>query len=1770
MRPTLPRRPTARLALAAAVALACPATAPAQVQEVRPPGVPVDAADAGTGVYVRDAAVAANQFDLAERMTRQGQYDTAAEVYQEISTAYAGRLVPAGTGADGRVSRYADVRDAVQDRLAAWPAEGRAVYQNRYGPEADAALAAAGGASAADADLQSVFNRYFVNDAAASAGERLVARAFERGDFAVAARVGRRLVDRHPLYAADAGPGDADRGGVGADRRAAMLYRVAVADHLAGDDARAGAALDDLKKSRPGATATVGGESVALADSLAEQLATPTAVVAGDQGIAADRWPMPFGAPDRSRVPADAEAGGLARLHAVDLKPAYAADVPANNLKELQDARRQDRAAGRTTGILPAIDAGQLFFQDNARVYAVDLESGLPLPGWQRTYPDADGTFAVKAWRTPPGRTLATVVTGTPDAGSVLAIVGHPDPQAAGLTGTAGGDDHQLVSLDRVTGRKAWSVRLDGLPVPREDQNLRQLEMVGSPLVVTDAVAGEIGSPGAGPAGGRGRVYVLARGTAGGQFRDSYLVCLDLADGAYRWSTYLASSGLTADQFRGNFGGFDDGSGDAGDGASHLAYAGGRVFAATNLGAVAAVDAADGSVAWLSVYDRPGANADPADAARNLRFRLRARRGQDRPTDAAYKANPVVVRGDRVFALPSDGSDVLVYDAGTGEVVKSIDRSKYDDADTLLAVAGAKGPGTAGDNLVIASDKRVYMVNWPAYDAAADPLRTLFAATNPFLLPGSDDQGAIRGRPFVTDSAVYVPTASGMAKATLSGGRQQDVAGGEWGEGELPGNVVALGGYLVVAGPTRVSVYTDPESIRRRLDAAVAAAPGEAGPRLRYAEVMFTAGQTDLAAAKLDEAIGLLGGDPTAAAGAGETGEPSASMRPGADRERLYGDAIAFASRLAGRDARRGLYDARAQVLALLDRAALSADTPRQRAGGRLARGVYLSARGVSADNAAAVGAYQAVLDDPALRAAPVGGGSAGAVAEDAIAGMVRRFGPNVYADVARRAQAALDAVPTPAPDAATPAGAGGSGRGSGDAYLAVADQFPNAPAAAVALRDAGETFEQSGDRRSAARALRRLFARPELSDEQRPVVLEAMARNYLATLGRHEVALARLDRAAAMNNGLGAAKPLERPLALPDGTALDAQTVGDAAEALRGRLTQLAEAALPDLKLPPGVLAGGDPLAQTFDPSRAVVVEGVASIVPPTAGGDRHDRVVTYSPAGELAGVSAFAPGGAAPLFTARIPAAPATGGGPTPAPDAPFAAAWAGDALVVWSGSAVTAFDGATGAASWSTRLADLSDAPSPDAPDEGDDSTRRDLGDVLAAGATVPPLPDLGPAPDGGDLEELGDLAGLPPQVRRQMILARRQQLAGGANGRVRVQVRINGRQVVNLDNRAAADGAGDPDGGGGTTAEAIVAARVAGDRLVFATDAGRVAALDLATGGLSWQRGLADRAPVRLDATDDFVAAGWGGVSGFRLAALDAATGRPRLVKDFDAGARPTNLALAADGTLVWLLPDRVVVKDLFEPDDAVSHDHPVRGRGASPPFLFSTAPDQLVVGDGRILAVSDAAPAEPSGAATQRVLAFALADAEPLAFDSPEAGRAVEVEFNPKQSDVAVGLRVVGPRLYVAGPSSLVAYRLGYPGQTWERWRDVSLDGATRFAAVGRGAVLTIDEPAARTESSPPAGLPAVAPVVGPADDGREAEPASDKPSLPMLRVMTFSREQLEDGTETGQMRPVFDLTDPAGVSPGDWQAVDGGLYYRTVDGRLHFLPGAGGSAGAGG
>lgn len=885
--------------------------------------------DSLQGVYVKDSAVAVEKFALAERLERLREWNKSAEVYQEIIEQYPDRVVPSRVDADNQIVQYSSVVSAVQERLAKWPADGLAVYRNRYETAAQAIL------DQAPADetqaLHRAANLFFVTDTAKAAALRLIDLQIQNGEFAAAAWLGDRLLQWHPNLETE---------------RPAVLYRVAIAHRLLGNNDLATARLDELSQKYSDSIGVIRGGEVKLADSLKVELATAAAL----QTAAADSWPMAFGNLSRDRVPATTNAGG-ARLFTVPINRALPRMAGASR-QQIAEFDKGEREKGFATGILPVIDNGELFFQDNARIHALSLDSGLPLPGWAETYSgERGGKYSFSgAWPTPLGSQMAVTVTDN----SVLAVLGQSDPRSQ-LFLQGGARESRLVCLDRASGKERWSFSARALAEDRS--NARSMELAGTPIVVGN------------------RVFITAQSGSGVQFQRCEVVALDLTNGRLAWRSYIASASVNIQFFD-----VDSTSGD--ESTPQISYADGRVYVCSNLGATAALDGYDGTVIWLNLYPRN------LPALNNM---FNARRGQmnavsqRRPRPWAH--NPVIVSGNRVFTLPRNSEYVYVYDASNGAELSRIGVKTFDAADTLVGVINEK--------LLVGSAKTITCIDWTKFkpDAPIDDYRPWlkeFAGSGP-------TDASIQGRAFLTSDSVWVPLSRRLTRINLKSGAAisaYPADGRDWGDEEGPGNLLLTQDHMVIAGSERVAVYTDLNLAMRKLDAEVAADAQSPQPRLRYAEVMFVAGKYDLTGAKLDEAIQLLGGKD--------------ALQSGPARDRLFNSSLNFARRLMTVDSQ-----AAATIDGFFDRAALAAGNPQQQVVYRVARAGWAKQQ---KNDALELDLYQQLLTDAALRAENIGntdGGpstTAAYFAEREIAALLAR-NPKVYAGVDQAAQQQFDAV---------------------------------------------------------------------------------------------------------------------------------------------------------------------------------------------------------------------------------------------------------------------------------------------------------------------------------------------------------------------------------------------------------------------------------------------------------------------------------------------------------------------------------------------------------------------------------------------------------------------------------------------------------------------------------------------------------------------------------------------------------------------------------------
>ncbi len=144
--------------------------------------------------------------------------------------------------------------------------------------------------------------------------------------------------------------------------------------------------------------------------------------------------------------------------------------------------------------------------------------------------------------------------------------------------------------------------------------------------------------------------------------------------------------------------------------------------------------------------------------------------------------------GGHVVVLPNDCDSILVLNASTGALEKQIAKSAVGDVTQLLSVTG--------DHLLIAGETRVTFLNFVWWKGSTG------SAANPGYW--RNDFAPILGR--CAMSKVPIIAARGALYAlNLKIGKvlwRQAYA-----DPSDAGNITASNGYLIVAGPTHVTVY---------------------------------------------------------------------------------------------------------------------------------------------------------------------------------------------------------------------------------------------------------------------------------------------------------------------------------------------------------------------------------------------------------------------------------------------------------------------------------------------------------------------------------------------------------------------------------------------------------------------------------------------------------------------------------------------------------------------------------------------------------------------------------------------------------------------------------------------------------------------------------------------------------------------------------------------------------------------------------------------------
>jgi hypothetical protein len=534
-------------------------------------------------------------------------------------------------------------------------------------------------------------------------------------------------------------------------------------------------------------------------------------------------------------------------------------------------------------------------------------------------------------------------------------------------------------------------------------------------------------------------------------------------------------------------------------------------------------------------------------------------------------------------------------------------------------------------------------------------------------------------------------------------------------------------------------------------------------------------------------------------------------------------------------------------------------------------------------------------------------------------------------------------------------------------------------------------------------------------------------------------------------------------------------------------------------------------------------VINDVTSLVLPLRDFSRPDRLVTWT-AGR--GLSVFPSASNRPLGSSDSVTQP------------PQKLAWIDDDLLVWGATHVALVPGAGGPAKWKLDV------------------------------AALPPL----------EVTRLADAAG-----------AANANLAGGFGNQPfggGAQVMIQGNRQFMLRNGMMqpvqpVPVAARPAAGAG---EQIADVRPVGDRVLVSTTTGRLLSAELPTGRVAWQNRLSDRPLDRVVATEDFAVARTSDETHVRLVALDTFTGQHLGTKPFpsQSGLVPMNMALSPDGTLVYTLPNALVLKDLYKPFGDPASEKPIPGPVQQPPYTGATRPDQLVIAEGRILALADGGPqigVTPDKYVRLHSLETGLA--LPLRYRTGKGDEEVDRVLTTANKSWDIGLRVVGSHLYVVGSRAVVSYNLDRPAESWSTAS--TLPNATiRDAFVGRDFLAVLEQPdalanaalRAAAEAAAPGGVPVpgqpvpVPGVVQPAlpEPGQQPvnvnNPVAERPSTTYrLHVYGLYAVSEKNPAQSGRLDYVKEISDPAGIT-ANWQPIDGGFAYQTADGKVKMLLGA--------
>jgi outer membrane protein assembly factor BamB len=320
-----------------------------------------------------------------------------------------------------------------------------------------------------------------------------------------------------------------------------------------------------------------------------------------------------------------------------------------------------------------------------------------------------------------------------------------------------------------------------------------------------------------------------------------HVACYDLFDGRLLWQTPVISGQQELNMFNRHLFEFS---------AAPVHLDGDRLFITTQLGCVAALDAASGRLIWEARYEQiplPRNHGLITD-----------------PRKQYWRNAPPLVADGAVLATPTDSEELLAFDRDTGAVLWSRPIRRLNAGDGYLDVL----LGATEDTVYLGGD---HLASLRRSGGLANPDGSLIHTEPNLTLSGRDDLGGYRAnydpRGLLCEDAVLIPMDDGLLTIDRRSGSLRSSTSPAWRSSEGQGNLAVSDGLLVSLRGNLLTGYLDLGALESRSREILAQDPGQSEARIELARLLDRRGlrarengEIQLALRRYEEAADLLVG----------------------------------------------------------------------------------------------------------------------------------------------------------------------------------------------------------------------------------------------------------------------------------------------------------------------------------------------------------------------------------------------------------------------------------------------------------------------------------------------------------------------------------------------------------------------------------------------------------------------------------------------------------------------------------------------------------------------------------------------------------------------------------------------------------------------------------------------------------------------------------------------------------------------------------------------